>query len=132
MAVSGLTGHTLSSRVPDRPGSGSGKPEAETLARAAQEEMVVGVLVIGLDDIVVDILYADLGLHPIQVRGFELQHHQCTGGVLRQRLVDANPDFLTGRLKHPLRKKAPCLLRLRLRRLTSRNCDARSFTIIVL
>ena len=75
--------------------SRSGKPDAEALARAAQEEMVVGILVIGLDDIVVDILDADLGLHPIQVHGFELQHHQCASGVLRQRLVDADPDFLT-------------------------------------
>jgi hypothetical protein len=43
----------------------------------------------------VHILDADLGLHSIQAHGFELQHHQCASGILRQRLVDADPDFLT-------------------------------------
>ena len=70
-----------------------GIPHAETLARAAQEQVVIGILVIRLDDVVVDVLDADLGLHPIQAHGFELQHHQCASRILGQRLIDANPDF---------------------------------------
>ena len=57
--------------------------------------MVVGVLEILLNDVVIDILDADLGLDPIQLHRFELQHDQCASRVLRQRLVDANSDFLT-------------------------------------
>ncbi len=59
--------------------------------------MVVGVLVVRLDDVVVDVLDANLGLHPIQAHRLQLKHHQRAGGVLGQGLVDPEPNRGAGR-----------------------------------
>ena len=44
----------------------------------------------------IDVLDADLGLDPIEAHRLEFQHDQCTGRVLRQCLVDTDPNFLAG------------------------------------
>ena len=71
-------------------------PHPESLACAAQEEVVVGVLVVRLDDVVVDVLDANLGLHPIQAHRLQLKHHQRAGGILGQGLVDPEPNRMPG------------------------------------
>ena len=77
------------------------EPDAEPLAGALQEEVVVGILDIRLDQVVVDVLGRDLGLHAVQAHRFQLQHHQRAGGVLGQGLVDADADFLARASFHP-------------------------------
>ena len=71
-------------------------PEAEALARAVQEEVVVGVAVVGLQQVVVDVLGRELGADVIQTHRLELEHDHRAGRVLRERLVDPDPDLLTG------------------------------------
>ena len=57
---------------------------------AGQEVVVIGVLVIGLQQVVVDILGGQLHLDPRQSEGHELQHRHRAGGVLQQGMVDAD------------------------------------------
>ena len=59
--------------------------------------MILGVLLVGLQQVVVDVLHADLGARPIQSERFQLLHHQRARRVLGQRLVDANRDLLPRR-----------------------------------
>lgn len=56
--------------------------------------MVLGVLLVGLQQIVVDVLRAQLGLDAIEVERLEFLHHQGSGGVLGERLVDPDRDLL--------------------------------------
>ena len=58
--------------------------------------MVVGVLAVGLQQVVVHVLDRDAGPDPVQAQGFELQHDHGAGGVLGQRLVDREGDLRTG------------------------------------
>lgn len=53
--------------------------------------------VILLDQIMVDVLDAYLGTDPVQHHGFQFQHHQCAGGILSERLIDRDTDFLSRR-----------------------------------
>ena len=56
-----------------RIGEGQGKDaEVDQMAGAAQEEVVIGVFEIGLEEVVIDILRRQLGLHARQLHGFEL------------------------------------------------------------
>ncbi len=58
--------------------------------------MVVGVLVVGLQQVVIDVLGAQLRLHRIEAQGLEFEHCHRPGGVLQQGMVDANGDLLAG------------------------------------
>jgi hypothetical protein len=72
-------------------------PDPEAATRALQEEVVVRVLVIRLNQIVVDILHRHLGLDAVEIHRLQLEHDQRTRGVLRQRLIDPDPDLAPGR-----------------------------------
>ena len=74
-----------------------GEPESKALARAVEEDVVVGVAEVGLQEVVVDVLHRDLRAHPVQVHGLQLEHDDGSGGVLGERLVDAEPDLGTRR-----------------------------------
>jgi hypothetical protein len=71
-------------------------PQAEALAGRLQEKVIVGILEIGLDQVVVHVLDRDVRLDALETQGFQFQHHQRAGGVLGQGLVDAQADFLAG------------------------------------
>ena len=55
--------------------------------------MVVRVSVVRLQQVVVDVLCRELGLHSIDSHGLQLQHHQRSGRVLGERLVDPKRDL---------------------------------------
>ena len=74
--------------------AGLGEPEPEALAGRAQEVVVLGVLAVGLEQVVVDVLHRNLGARPVQAHRLELQHHHRAGGVLGEGLVDVQPDLL--------------------------------------
>ncbi len=59
--------------------------------------MVVGVAEIGLEDVVVDVLRRHLGVRAVEVHGLQLEHHDRAGGVLGERLVDADADLRSRR-----------------------------------
>ena len=74
-----------------------GEPHPESLRGGSQELVVFGVLLIGLQQVVVDVLHADLGLDLVEFQRLQLLHHQRSGGVLGEGLVDAEGNFFTGR-----------------------------------
>ena len=66
------------------------KPDAELLAGASQEYVIVRILIIFLQEIVIDILNRDLGSHSWDTNRLEFQQGQRTRCVLSQSLVDFN------------------------------------------
>ena len=60
----------------------------------SQEQVIVGVLVVDLEQVVIDVLGRQLGLHAVQAHRLQFEHHQRAGGVLGQGLVDAHADLL--------------------------------------
>jgi hypothetical protein len=72
------------------------EPEPKSLAGALQKKVIVCVLMIGLDQILINILNGNLGLRPFQIHGFQFQHDQSAGCVLGQRLIDANSNHFSG------------------------------------
>ena len=67
------------------------------LARQRLEHaVVVGVLVVELDDVVVDVLHGALDLDPRLAELLELHQRHRAGGVLEQRLVHADRDRRPG------------------------------------
>jgi hypothetical protein len=65
-----------------------------SLARRLKVEMVIGILGISLEKVMVDILGAEFGLHFLEPEALELQHGEGPGGILEERVVDSNGDFL--------------------------------------
>lgn len=59
--------------------------------------MVVGVFKSRLQGVVVDVSDGKLCLNLVDVHGFQLQVNHRAGGILRQRLIDFNRDFLPRR-----------------------------------
>ena len=72
-----------------------GEPHSESLRGGSEELVVFGVLLVGLQQVVVDVLHADLGMHLVEFQRLQLLHHQRSGGVLGQGLVDAEGNLLT-------------------------------------
>ena len=68
--------------------AGLGEPQPEALGRGLQEQVVVGVLLVGLQQVVVDVLHRQLGADPVQAHRLQLEHHHGAGGVLGEGLVD--------------------------------------------
>jgi hypothetical protein len=79
-----------------RENSGWGHDLTEAPTGAVQEQVVVRILVVLLDEVVIHTLGRQLCLDTVETHRLELQHHQCSGHVLRERLVDADPDLPTG------------------------------------
>ena len=71
-------------------------PQPEAPAGAAQEQMVVGILVVGLQEVVVDVLRRQLGLDPLDPHRLQFQHHQRAQHILQKGLIDLQCDFSTG------------------------------------
>ena len=63
---------------------------------ALQEAMVVGVLEARLEHVVVDVADRELRAHARDAHRLELEVGHRAGGVLRQRLVDAERDLAAG------------------------------------
>jgi len=62
-------------------------PRAKLLAGAAQKEVVVRVLEVGLNQVVINVLRRELSLDAGNAHRLKLQHHHRTGGVLGEGLV---------------------------------------------
>jgi hypothetical protein len=73
--------------------AGLGVPDAEAAAGAAQEQVVVGVAVVRLQQVVVDVLCRQLGLDSVELHRLELEHHHGARRVLGQRVVDPDRDL---------------------------------------
>ena len=64
-------------------------PYTEPFAGTTQEQMVIRVLEVILHQIMVYILCGYFRFHPLQIHGFQFQHHHGAGGVLGKSLVDS-------------------------------------------
>jgi hypothetical protein len=76
--------------------SGTAVPDAKLFAGAAQKQMIVGILEIGLEQVVIDVLRGELGLDSGKVHRFELKHHHGSGGILGKSLVNFKAGLLSG------------------------------------
>ena len=63
--------------------------------------MVLRILLVGLEQVVVDVLGAEFGVDTFQPKGFKLLHHQGAGRVLGQRLIYPQRNLLAG-THHPI------------------------------
>ncbi len=57
--------------------------------------MVVGILIVGLQQVMIYILAGQFGLSLIQLHSLQFQHYHGTRSILRKRLVNFDPDFFT-------------------------------------
>ena len=77
-------------------GPGRAEPQAEPLAGTAQKQVIVRVAVVGLQQVVVNVLRGQFSFDLAKPHGLQLEHNQGTGCILGQRLIDVQPDFLAG------------------------------------
>jgi hypothetical protein len=54
--------------------------------------VIVSIQVVDLQKVMINVLHADLSGHPIDADGFQRQHGESAGGVLRERLIDVKGD----------------------------------------
>ena len=67
-----------------------GEMHTEFHCSRCQKNMIVGVLVIGLQQVVVNVLSGQIHFDPGQSHGDKLQHRHRTGSVLQQSVVDSD------------------------------------------
>ena len=76
--------------------AGPAVPDAEASACAAQEQVLVGVQMVVLDEVVVDILRRKSNLDPVDAHRLEFEHHQRAENILTEGLIDRESDLLSG------------------------------------
>ena len=86
-------------------------PNAETAARAAQEQVLVGVQVVVLNEVVVDILRGEPNLHLLDAHGLKFEHHQRAEHVLQKGLIDGKRDLIARSQRAHNKMRAHKLLR---------------------
>lgn len=59
--------------------------------------MVLRVLLIGLEQVVIDVLHRGVRADPVQPQGFELESDKSSRCILCQRLIDTDPDLVSRR-----------------------------------
>ena len=75
----------------------AGEIDAVLLCNGLDIAVVVGVLKAGLQRVVVDVSHAALGFDARHAHGFKFEVRHRAGGVLRQRLVNAQAHICAGR-----------------------------------
>jgi hypothetical protein len=71
----------------------AGEPGPVLGRHGLQEAVVVRVLEVDLEDVVVDVDHSGLDLDSLDAEALELHHRHRPGGVLREGLVDSEPDL---------------------------------------
>lgn len=74
--------------------AGARVPQAKAATGALQEKMIVRVQMIDLQQVVIDILRAEFATDSIEADRFQRQHHQRSGRILGERLIDVDRDRL--------------------------------------
>ena len=59
--------------------------------------MIIGILMVFLDEIVVNILTGQFRSRSVQSHRLQFEHHESPGRILCECLIDANPDLLPRR-----------------------------------
>jgi hypothetical protein len=74
--------------------AGTAIPDPEPLTCTQKEEMIIGILMVFLNEIVVNILAGQFRSRAVQSHRFQFEHHESPGRILCECLIDANPDLL--------------------------------------
>ena len=77
--------------------AGPAIPDPESLTRTQKEEMIIGILMVFLNEIVVNILAGQFRSRAVQSHRLQFEHHESPGRILCECLIDANPDLPPGR-----------------------------------
>src|ERR1700745_4399689 len=83
--------------------TGTAIPDPEPLTCTQKEEMIIGILMVFLNEIMVNILTGQLRSRAVQSHRLQFEHHESPGRILCECLIDANPDLLPRR--HRARKQ---------------------------
>ena len=75
--------------------AGTGEPDAVLLGDGADEAVVIHVHEAVLEGVVVDVGHAALGAHARHADGLKFEIRHGAGGILGERLVDADADLLS-------------------------------------
>src|SRR6266540_1245906 len=70
--------------------------DAEFFAGGHEKGMVVGILAVGLEKVVVDILRRQFHLDPGNLHCYEFQHRHSAGSILEERMVDFYSNLPAG------------------------------------
>ena len=76
--------------------AGPAEPDAEPRQALRRKRWSSAFLKVGLEQVVIDVLGRELGPDARRLHGLEFQHHHRAGRILRQRLIDRQPDLLPG------------------------------------
>jgi hypothetical protein len=91
--------------------TGAAVPDAEAPAGATQEQVLVGVQVVVLNEVVVDILRGEPNLHLLDAHGLKFEHHQRAEHVLQKGLIDGKRDLIARSQRAHNKMRAHKLLR---------------------
>src|SRR5258708_27862940 len=73
--------------------AGPAIPDPEPLTCTQKEEMIIGILMVFLNEIVVNILAGQFRSRAVQSHRFQFEHHESPGRILGECLIAANPDL---------------------------------------
>jgi hypothetical protein len=77
--------------------AGPAIPDPEPLTCSQKEKMIVGILIVFLNEIVVNLLAGQVRSCAVQSHRLQFEHHESPGRILCECLVNVNPDFLSYR-----------------------------------
>src|SRR5262245_30318374 len=77
--------------------AGAPKPDHEPLTCGQKEEMIIGIFMVFLNEIVVNILAGQFRSRAVQSHRLQFEHHESPGRILCECLIDANADLLPRR-----------------------------------
>ena len=69
------------------------KPDPEPLTCTQKEKMIIGILVVFLNEIVVNILTGQFRSRAVQSHRLQFEHHESPSRILCECLIDSSPDF---------------------------------------
>src|SRR6201987_1263231 len=77
--------------------AGTAIPDPEPLTCTQKEQMIIGILMVFLDEIMVNILAGQFRSRDVQSHRLQFEHHESPRRILCECLIDANPDLLSRR-----------------------------------
>jgi hypothetical protein len=77
--------------------AGPAIPDPEPLTCTQKKEMIIGILIVFLNEVVIDILAGQFRSRSVQSHRLQFEHHESPRRILGECLIDANPDLLACR-----------------------------------
>jgi hypothetical protein len=77
--------------------AGPAIPDPEPLTCTQKEKMIIGILMVFLNEIMVNILAGQFRSRAVQSHRLQFEHHESPGRILCECLIDANLDLIPRR-----------------------------------